>query len=379
MSHQGAAERQLRLADPRLGPEAVQAVERVLSSGHLTMGPRVSEFEEVVARYVGVPHTVAVSSGTAALQIAISALGIGAGDEVIVPDFTHPATGNAVLACGAALRLVDVRPDTFAIDVDAVEGAWTSRTKMIIAVDPFGLPADYGALEVLARERDVVLLADAACSIGATMGNRRAGALGDAACFSFHPRKIVTTGEGGMVLTSSAPTADRLRRLRNHGAEIAHGRPRFMEPGLNVRMSDVQAALGNVQMQRLDRTLARRAHVASRLLAGLEQVDQVAAQRVPDAVTTSWQAFVVRVPAGVDRDRVILRLAAAGVESTIGTYALHRQPAFAEFRRPEDRLDVSAQLADTSLALPLHPGLTDADAERIVVELGRAVRQEARD
>jgi perosamine synthetase len=378
MSHQGAAGTQLRLADPRLGPEAVQAVERVLSSGHLTMGPRVAEFEEVVARYVGVPHAIAVSSGTAALQVAISALGIGARDEVIVPDFTHPATGNAVLACGATLRLVDVRPDTFAIDVEAVERASTSRTKMIIAVDPFGLPADYDALEALARERDAVLLADAACSIGATVGNRRAGALGDAACFSFHPRKIVTTGEGGMVLTSSAAAADRLRRLRNHGAEIAHGRPRFMEPGLNVRMSDVQAALGNVQMQHLDRTLARRAHVASRLLAGLEQVDQVAAQRVPDAVTTSWQAFVVRVPAGVDRDRVILRLAAAGVESTIGTYALHRQPAFAEFRRPEDRLAVSAQLADTSLALPLHPGLTDADAERIVVELGRAVRQEAR-
>ena len=379
MSHQGAAGRQLRLADPRLGPEAVQAVERVLSSGHLTMGPRVSEFEEVVARYVGVPHAVAVSSGTAALQIAISALGVGAGDEVIIPDFTHPATGNAVLACGAALRLVDVRPDTFAIDVDAVEGAWTSRTKMIIAVDPFGLPADYGALEVLARERDVVLLADAACSIGATIGNRRAGAVGDAACFSFHPRKIVTTGEGGMVLTSSTATADRLRRLRNHGAEIANGRPRFMEPGLNVRMGDVQAALGNVQMPHLDRTLARRAHVASRLLAGLEQVDRVAAQRVPDAVTTSWQAFVVRVDASVDRDRVISRLAAAGVESTIGTYALHREPAFAEFHRPEHRLDVSAQLADTTLALPLHPGLTDADAERVVVELARALRHEARD
>jgi perosamine synthetase len=379
MSHQGAAGTQLRLADPRLGPEAVQAVERVLSSGHLTMGPRVAEFEEVVARYVGVPHAIAVSSGTAALQVAISALGIGAGDEVIIPDFTHPATGNAVLACGATLRLVDVRPDTFAMDVDAVERASTSRTKMIIAVDPFGLPADYGALETLARERDAVLLADAACSIGATVGNRRAGALGDAACFSFHPRKIVTTGEGGMVLTSSTAAADRLRRLRNHGAEIADGRPRFMEPGFNVRMSDVQAALGNVQMQHLDRTLARRAHVASWLLAGLEQVDQIAAQRVPDAVTTSWQAFVVRVAASVDRDRVISRLAAAGVESTIGTYALHRQPAFAAFRRLEDRLDVSAQLADTSLALPLHPGLTDADAERVVVELARAVRHEAHD
>jgi perosamine synthetase len=284
-----------------------------------------------------------------------------------------------VLACGAALRLVDVRPDTFAIDVDAVERASTSRTKMIIAVDPFGLPADYGALEVLARERDAILLADAACSIGATVGNRRAGALGEAACFSFHPRKIVTTGEGGMVLTSSTAAADRLRRLRNHGAEIANGRPRFMEPGLNVRMSDVQAAVGNVQMQHLDRTLARRAHVASQLLAGLEQVDQVAPQRVPDAVTTSWQAFVVRVDAGVDRDRVISRLAVAGVESTIGTYALHREPAFAEFHRPEHRLDVSAQLADTTLALPLHPGLTDADAERVVVEVARAVRQEARD
>jgi perosamine synthetase len=374
MSDLRAAERQLRLADPRLGSEAAQAVERVLSSGHLTLGPRVAEFEDLMARYVGVPHAVAVSSGTAALQIAIRALGVGAGDEVIVPDFTHPATGNAVLACGADVRLVDVRPDTFAIDVDAVQRAWTSKTKMIVAVDPFGLPADYGALEALAREHGVALLADAACSIGAKIGDRRAGAIGDAACFSFHPRKILTTGEGGMVLTARAATAERLRRLRNHGADIADGRRRFVEPGLNVRMSDVQAALGTAQMPHLDDVLARRAHVAARLLAGLEHVDQVAAQTVPRGVVTSWQAFVVRLDPRVDRDGVITRLAAGGVESTIGTYALHREPAFAAFARPGDHLDVSAQLADTSLALPLHPRLTDDDADRIVAQLGRALR-----
>ena len=376
MSHVGAAERQLRLADPRLGPEAVQAVERVLNSGHLTMGPCVAEFEDSVARYVGVPHAVAVSSGTAALQIAISALGVGVGDEVIVPDFTHPATGNAVLACGADVRLVDVRPDTFAIDVDAIQRAWTSRTKMIIAVDPFGLPADYRALEALARKHGVALLADAACSIGAKVGDRRAGAIGDAACFSFHPRKILTTGEGGMVLTSSGATAERLRRLRNHGAEVADGRRRFVEPGLNVRMSDIQAALGAAQMPRLDEILVRRAHVANRLLAGLDQVDGVIAQSVPPGVTTSWQAFVVRLDRRIDRDAVVARLAAAGVESTIGTYALHREPAFATFAGAADDLDVSAQLADTSLALPLHPRLTDDDADRIIFQLRRALRSD---
>jgi perosamine synthetase len=374
MSELGAAERQLRLADPRLGPEAVRAVERVLSSGHLTLGPRVAEFEQVVAGYVGVPYAVAVSSGTAALQIAISALGVGAGDEVIVPDFTHPATGNAVLACGADLRLVDVRRDTFAIDVDAVDRAWTSRTKMIIAVDPFGLPADYGALEVFAREYGVALLADAACSLGGKVGSRRAGAMGDAACFSFHPRKILTTGEGGMVLTSSAAAAQRLRRLRNHGAEVTTGRPRFVEPGLNVRMGDIPAALGNVQMRRLDDVLAKRAHLAARLLAGLEHVEPVAPQAVPPTVTTSWQAFVARLDPRIDRDDVISRLAGVGVESTIGTYALHREPAFAHFVRSGDRLEVSAQLADTSLALPLHPGLTDDDVDRILAELERALR-----
>jgi perosamine synthetase len=373
MSRPSAVERQLRLADPRLGPEAVEAVERVLESGHLTMGPRVADFEDAVARYVGVPHAVAVSSGTAALQVAVSALGVGPGDEVIVPDFTHPATANAVLACGADLRLVDVRPDTFAIDVGAVERACSARTKMVVAVDPFGLPADYAALERLAGDAGIALLADAACSIGATIGDRRAGAVGDAACFSFHPRKIVTTGEGGMVLTHDDAVAAAVRRLRNHGAEHADGRVRFVEPGLNVRMSDVHAALGNVQMPRLADVLARRERLATRMLAGLEGIADVEPQSVPPGVTTSWQAFVVRLAPRVDRDAVVSRLAAQGVEATIGTYALHRQPAFAAFARSSDQLDVSAELADTSLALPLHPRMTDDDADRVVTGLARAI------
>jgi perosamine synthetase len=373
MTHPSAAERQLRLADPRLGPEAVEAVERVLQSGHLTMGPRVADFEDSVARYVGVPHAVAVSSGTAALQLAISALGIGPGDEVIVPDFTHPATGNAVLAGGADLCLVDVRRDTFAIDVDAVERAWSARTKMVVAVDPFGLPADYAALERLTHDAGVALLADAACSIGATVGDRRAGAVGDAACFSFHPRKIVTTGEGGMVLTHDDAVAAAVRRLRNHGAEHANGRARFVEPGLNVRMSDVHAALGNVQMPQLDDVLARRERLATRMLAGLESVERVEPQSVPPGVRTAWQAFVVRVDPPIDRDAVISRLAAQGVEATIGTYALHREPAFAPFAGSSDRLVVSAELADTSLALPLHPRMTDDDADWVVAQVAHAV------
>jgi perosamine synthetase len=373
MSRPSAVERDLRLADPRLGPKAVEAVERVLESGHLTMGPRVADFEDAVARYVGVPHAVAVSSGTAALQVAISALGVGAGDEVIVPDFTHPATGNAVLACGADLHLVDVHRDTFAIDVDAVERAWSARTKMVVAVDPFGLPADYPALERLTGNAGLALVADAACSIGATIGERRAGTVGDAACFSFHPRKIITTGEGGMVLTHDDAVATGVRRLRNHGAEHSRGRARFVVPGLNLRMSDVHAALGIVQMPQLDEVLTRRDRLARRMLAGLEGVEHIAPQSVPPGVRTSWQAFVVRLDRGIDREAVISRLASQGVEATIGTYALHRQPAFAAFTRSSDRLDVSAELADTSLALPLHPRMTDDDADWVVTQLARAV------
>jgi perosamine synthetase len=366
--------RRLRLADPRLGAAAAEAVRSVLSSGHLTMGSRVARFEELVAAHSGVSHAVATSSGTTALHLALIGLGIGRGDEVIVADFTHPATGNVVLQAGAALRLVDVERTTFTIDVAAVRRAITTRTRLVIAVDSFGLPANYPELEHIASSHGIPVLADAACSLGARIGDRRSGQFGIAACLSFHPRKIVTTGEGGMVLTDDAALASRFRRLRNHGSVPLGSRLSFAEMGFNYRMSDILAAVGIEQLHRLDEILAARRDRAAALLTLLESCPGVTPQAPPAGYLTSWQSFVVVLDERIDRDEIVRELSQAGIEATIGTYALHLEPAFEGCW--DDGVDApvaSRDLARSTLALPLHPGIDDRDLQRIAAGLTGAI------
>ena len=338
------------------------------------MGSRVARFEELVAALSGVSHAVATSSGTTALHLALIGLGIGRGDEVIVADFTHPATGNVVLQAGAELRLVDVERTTFTIDVAAVRRAITSRTRLVIAVDAFGLPANYPELEDVGDSHGIHVLGDAACSLGATIGDRRAGQFGRAACLSFHPRKIVTTGEGGMVLTDDAALASRLRRLRNHGSMPLDSRLCFAEMGFNYRMSDILAAVGIEQLHRLDEILAARRDRAAALMTLLESCPGVTPQVSPPGYLTSWQSFVVVLDERIDRGEVVTQLSQAGIEATIGTYALHLEPAFKGcWDDGADAPVVSRDLARSALALPLHPGIDDSDLERIAAGLTAAV------
>lgn len=367
----------LRLAEPRFGDDAIAAIARVLASGHLTQGPVVAEFEAAVAALCGVRHGVATTSATTALELTLAALDVGPGDEVIAADFTYPATGNAVLRRGATLRLADVDPETYCVNPSVVEALLSPRTRAVLSVDVFGLPADYGALEPMLESVGVPLVCDAACSLGGAIGDRRCGSFGRASCFSFHPRKSLTTGEGGMVVTSDDTLADRLRSLRNHGVRRDGWRSTFVEPGYNYRMSDLNAALGLIQVPTHDETVLVRNALAARLTARLEGLEGVLPQRVPDESLHPYQAYVVTCDHSLDRDALIVALRERGVESTLGTYAMHAEPAFiVACATQAGDLPTSHALAERTLALPLHQALSETDIDTVASALDDAIRQE---
>ncbi len=343
----------IRLAWPDVGPEELAEVADVLASGQLTMGPKVAELEAEVARACEVEHAVAVSSGTAALHVALLALGIGPGDEVIVPAYTFPATANVVALVGARPVLVDVDPDTMNVDPAKVE--LTPRTKAILAVHLFGRPA---RLEELP---DVTLVEDAAGALGARRGGRACGGVGLLGCLSFHPRKIVTTGEGGAVTTNDAELAERMRALRHHGWRSDD----MAAPGLNYRLSDILCAVGLPQLRRLAELHAARARLAAAYEERLRELP-VLAPRADEGDVHGWQAYVVQVDG---RDDVLAGLRAQGIEAQIGTYALHRLGAY----RDQGDFPGAGRAFERALALPFHSRLSDADLDRVVEALDKLV------
>ena len=349
----------IRLARPDVGEAELAAIGEVLASGQLTMGERVPEFEGLLARACGVEHAVAVSSGTAAIHLALLALGIGSGDEVIVPAYTFPATANAVALCGGTAVLVDVDPATFNTTPEFVAAALTPRTRAVLAVHLFGRPLDWERLEAAAPR--VPLIEDAAGALGALYRDRPCGSLGVMGCLSFHPRKVVTTGEGGAVTTDDAALADSVRRLRHHGI-VPRGEFDIPQPGLNYRLSDVLCALGIPQLERLDELLAARERIAAAYaerLAGMVELPKAA-----EGDRHGWQAYVV----GLDRrDEVLAALRAEGIEAQIGTYALHRLTAYRD-QGPFPGADAAFERA---LALPFHTRLTDSELDRVAEALAR--------
>jgi dTDP-4-amino-4,6-dideoxygalactose transaminase len=349
----------IRLARPDVGEEEAAAVAEVLASGQLTMGPKVAELEAELARACGVDHAVAVSSGTAALHLAVLALGLREGDEVLVPAYTFPATANVVALARVRPVLVDVDPDTFNLDPERVADAVTSRTRAVLAVHLFGRPA---ALEDLP---DVPIVEDAAGALGARRRGRPCGGIGLAGCLSFHPRKIVTTGEGGAVTTSDPGVADAIRSLRHHGWE-APGYTDMPRPGLNYRLSDILCAVGTPQVRRLPELLAARARVAAGYEERLAGIVELPAADEGD--THGWQAYVVRIDR---RDEVLAALRAQGIEAQIGTYAL---PLLAAYR-DQGEFAGARRAFERALALPFHTRLTDGDLDRVAESLTRAVRR----
>ena len=348
----------IRLAWPDTGEAESEAVAEVLESGRLTMGPRVTEFEGLVAQACGVEHALAVSSGTAALYLAILALKLQPGDEVIVPAYTFPATANVVALAGLKPVLVDVDPETMNIDPGRVEPV--RRTKAVIAVHLFGRPARVDELPT------VTLVEDAAGALGARRGDRPCGGLGLVGCQSFHPRKIVTTGEGGAVTTNDASLADAVRQLRNHGWKQP-GLTDMPVAGLNFRLSDILCAVGIPQLRRLEELLAARERIAAgyaERLAGLP----VLLPAADEGDRHGWQAYVIQLDG---RDDALAALRAKGIEAQIGTYALHRLSAYAD-QGPFPGAD---RVYERALALPFHSRLTDSDLDRVAEALTSVVSE----
>jgi dTDP-4-amino-4,6-dideoxygalactose transaminase len=319
------------------------------------MGPKVAELEAELARACGVEHALAVSSGTAALHLAVLALGLEPGDEVLVPAYTFPATANVVALSGLRPVLVDVDPETMNLDPERVAAAVTPRTRAALVVHLFGRPADWDAIRAAVPD-GVVLLEDAAGALGARRQGRPCGSLGVMGCLSFHPRKIVTTGEGGAVTTDDAEHADSIRRLRHHGI-APRGEFEIAAPAFNYRLPDILCAIGIPQVRRLEELLAARERIAagySERLAALDVVLPAAAAGDRHGL----QAYVIRVDR---RDEVLAGLRAEGIEAQIGTYALHRLGAY----RDQGPFPGADDAFERALALPFHSRLTDSELDRV--------------
>ena len=364
----------IRLNVPETGAEELAEVDAVLQSGYLTQGPKVAEFERAVQAVVGSRHAFAMSSATTALHLSLVALGIGQGDEVLVSDFTYPASGNVIAHAGATPVCVDVMPDTYAMDCGDLEGRITEKSKAIMVVHPFGLSADMDGVMAVARRHGLPVIEDAACALGASFGGRACGSIGDVGCFSFHPRKSITTGEGGMVVTDRDDLAGRISVLRSHGGVRKEFYLEFEEIGYNYRLSDVLAGVGVAQMRKFEAFMAGKRAVAARLKGLLATVSGITLPVEPRDCVHTYQSFVVCLAAGSARDAVIRRMRGGGVETTLGTYAMHTHPAYGRhFGYRAGDLPVSARLQRQTLTLPLYPQMTAEELQAVADALGRCL------
>jgi dTDP-4-amino-4,6-dideoxygalactose transaminase len=359
---------------PWLGQEEADAAAEAVASGWIAQGPRVQEFEEAFAAAIGTPNAVAVSSCTAALHLALIAAGIGPGDEVIVPSLSFIATANAARYVGAQPIFADVDVVTQNLTPETVEPHLTGRTRAVILVDQAGVPADLDAIRALCDPRGVTVIEDAACAAGSTYRARPVGASAALAAFSFHPRKLLTTGEGGMLTTSDGSITARLRRLREHGMDIsAADRHRSQQPviehytevGFNFRMTDIQAAIGLVQLRKLAPMVARRRALARRYQELLAGIPGLLTAGDPPHGETNYQSFWVLLPEepAVGRDELLRLLAGAGISARRGIMAAHLEPAYADAK--PSSLPMTERLTAHSLILPLFHQMTESQQEHV--------------
>ncbi|MBG0827441.1 DegT/DnrJ/EryC1/StrS family aminotransferase [Planomonospora sp. ID67723] len=359
---------------PWLGEEEARAASEAVLSGWVAQGPRVAEFEAAFAGAVGVPHAIAVSSCTTGLHLCLIGAGVGPGDEVVVPSLSFIATTNAVMYAGAVPVFADVDAATLNLTPETVEAAVTPRTKAVILVDQCGIPADLDAVRAVCEPRGITVIEDAACAAGVTYKGRPAAMAAELAAFSFHPRKVLTTGEGGMVTAHDAGVAARLKRLREHAMSVSaadrHASSTvtlegYDEVGYNYRMTDIQAAIGLVQLRKLPEMVARRRELAERYQKALSGIPGLVTATDPSYGTTNYQSFWVTLPEDhpISRDDLLVRLAERGVSARRALMAAHLQPAYAHIGAS---LPVTERLTRDSVTLPLYHEMTEEEQDRVV-------------
>jgi perosamine synthetase len=374
------------IAKPFMGEEEAQAARRAILSGWTTQGPEVAAFEREFAQSVGAAHACAVSNCTTALHLALLAVGVGvngrAGDEVITVSHSYIATANAVRHCGAVPVFVDVDARTFNIDAALIDAAVTSRTRALMVVHQMGMPCDMPALLAAAKRHHLPLVEDAACAIGSELlvngeWQRIGKPHGDVACFSFHPRKVVSTGDGGMITTRHAAIDAQCRLLRQHAMSVPdtvrHGAAQvifesYPVVGFNYRMTDIQAAVGREQLKRLPNFLSERRALAARYVAGLKNVAGLTLPHEPVWARSNWQSYCVRLGAGLHQREVMQALLDAGISTRRGIMCSHREPAYHDQPQPH-ALTRSEQAQDSCVLLPLYPGLQAQEQDHVMQTL----------
>ena len=367
--------RSIPLARPNITEAEIDAVATVLRSRQLSLGPKLVEFEQAFAAYCRTKHAVACSSGTAGLHLLIRAMGIGPGDEVVTTPFSFVASANCVMLEGARPVFVDIDPSTWNIRPDMIEAAVTPRTRAILPVDVFGQPAEMDPIREVARRRGLRVIEDSCEALGSRYRGRPAGSLGDAGAFGFYPNKQITTGEGGMIVTDDAELAGLCRSLRNQGRDTSGGWLTHQRLGYNYRLSDINCALGLVQLRRIDEMIAVRKRIEALYRERLADEPRIALQRVHPDVEMSWFVFVVRLAdeyGQADRDRILTTLAERGIGCSNYFAPIHLQPFYVErFGYKPGDFPVCEAVAARSVALPFHHELTEEDVDTVCSELRR--------
>ena len=356
----------MRLNLPCVDERELAEVAKVLATGYFTQGPKVAEFEKLVADFTQTEFAFATSSCTTALHLSLAALGIEPGDEVLVADFTFPASANVIVQQKAVPVLVDIDLETFTIDIDDLRAKITPHSKAIMPVHTFGCSADMDPIMQLAEEHGLAVVEDAACAIGTTYKGRYCGNLGTLGCFSFHPRKVITTGEGGMITTNDRDLAERIQLLRSHGGVRTGYWFEYEAAGFNYRLSDILGALGVVQMAKLPWIIERKRTLAGQLQERLAGIPGIRAPQEPAWGGHIYQSFVILVDEQLDRDQLISDLRDQDIETTLGTYALHDQPYFQEnYGYESGQLPNSHTAFKQTITLPLYPQLTEVELDMI--------------
>ena len=357
----------------------LKEIQKVLDSGWVSQGPKVKEFENEIVKYLEVKHAIAVTNCTSALHLSLLSIGIMKGDAVLVADYTFPATGHSVLYCGAKPIFIDVNAKTYNLDSSLIGDKITDKTKAIIPVHTFGQPAEMDEIMKVAKENNLKVIEDAACALGAKHKNQYAGTIGDVGCFSFHARKGITTGEGGMVITNNKNLADKIRNLSTFGMTSAWDReknteffiPKFTELGYNYKMSDITAAVGVAQSRILDRIIERKRELAKYWDDKLQNIEFIEPPYVNGNVKHIYQSYVALVDKRINRNKLIEIMMKRGIQTQIGTYASHIQPVY----NSKDKCPNSLEIFNRSLALPIYYTLKYGDIDMAAAYLKKALEE----